>query len=219
MTARLVFHCSLGLFPAIRGSFSGALPGSPHPPLEASFRWYYMITGSEVHIDIFDDRMEIYSPGGMMDGSLVQDLNTDTVPSKRRNPVIADVFSRMNYMERRGGGFKKIKADYHRAVNFREVLEPQFYSDRTNFIVTLFNLNYGVAIEKSIPPEKKASLRRKNNPSTSLKQSLKKENNPSCICSRDWASSQKLRRMFSRCINTMARSSALPVLMLPKHSM
>ena len=33
-----------------------------------------MITGSEVHIDIFDDRMEIYSPGGMMDGSLVQDL-------------------------------------------------------------------------------------------------------------------------------------------------
>lgn len=118
----------------------------------------YMITGSEVHIDIFDDRMEIYSPGGMMDGSLVQDLNTDTVPSKRRNPVIADVFSRMNYMERRGSGFKKIKADYHRAVNFREALEPQFYSDRTNFIVTLFNLNYGVAVEKSIPPEKKQSF-------------------------------------------------------------
>ena len=108
-----------------------------------------MITGSEVHIDIFDDRMEIYSPGGMMDGSLVQDLNTDTVPSKRRNPVIADVFSRMNYMERRGGGFKKIKADYHRAVNFREALEPQFYSDRTNFIVTLFNLNYGVEVGKT----------------------------------------------------------------------
>ena len=109
----------------------------------------YMITGSEVHIDIFDDRMEIYSPGGMMDGSLVQDLNTDTVPSKRRNPVIADVFSRMNYMERRGSGFKKIKADYHRAVNFREALEPQFYSDRTNFIVTLFNLNYGVEVGKT----------------------------------------------------------------------
>lgn len=47
----------------------------------------YMITGSEVHIDIFDDRLEIYSPGGMMDGSLVQELNTDHVPSKRRNPV------------------------------------------------------------------------------------------------------------------------------------
>ena len=55
----------------------------------------------------FDDRMEIYSPGGMMDGSLVQDLNTDTVPSKRRNPVIADVFSRMNYMERRAAASRR----------------------------------------------------------------------------------------------------------------
>ena len=52
-------------------------------------------------------------------------------------------------MERRGSGFKKIKADYHRAVNFREALEPQFYSDRTNFIVTLFNLNYGVEVGKT----------------------------------------------------------------------
>lgn len=118
----------------------------------------YMITGSEVHIDIFDDRMEIYSPGGMMDGSLVQELNTDHVPSKRRNPIIADVFSRMNYMERRGSGFKKIKADYHRAVNFRETLEPQFYSDRTNFVVTLFNLNYGVELTKAILPEQKQSF-------------------------------------------------------------
>ena len=115
----------------------------------------YMITGSEVHIDIFDDRLEIYSPGGMMDGSLVQELNTDHVPSKRRNPVIADVFSRMNYMERRGSGFKKIKADYHRSVNFRETLEPQFYSDRNNFIVTLFNLNYGVEIGKTGLQEQK----------------------------------------------------------------
>lgn len=118
----------------------------------------YMIAGSEVHIDIFDDRLEIYSPGGMMDGSLVQELNTDHVPSKRRNPVIADMFSRMNYMERRGSGFKKIKADYHRAVNFRDALEPQFYSDRNNFIVTLFNLNYGVEVGKSIRPEQKPSV-------------------------------------------------------------
>lgn len=49
-------------------------------------------------------------PGGMFDGSIVQDLDTDKVASKRRNPVIADVFSRMHFMERRGSGFKKIKA-------------------------------------------------------------------------------------------------------------
>ena len=86
----------------------------------------YPDLGSEVHIDIFDDRMEIYSPGGMYDGSLVQELDTDHVPSRRRNPIIADIFSRMNYMERRGSGFKKIKEDYHTAVNYRPEVEPKF---------------------------------------------------------------------------------------------
>ena len=33
----------------------------------------YLVNGSEVHIDIYDDRMEIYSPGGMPDGSVIQD--------------------------------------------------------------------------------------------------------------------------------------------------
>ena len=107
----------------------------------------YLELGSEVHIDIFDDRMEIYSPGGMFDGSFVQNLDTDHVPSRRRNLIIADVFSRMNYMERRGSGFKKIKDDYRRAVNYRLELEPVFYSDTSSFWVTLYNLNYNVAIE------------------------------------------------------------------------
>lgn len=106
----------------------------------------YLELGREVHIDIFDDRMEIFSPGGMLDGSFVQDLDTDYVPSKRRNPIIADVFSRMNYMERRGSGFKKIKDDYHRAVNYHPKLEHEFYSDASSFWVTLYNLNYNILI-------------------------------------------------------------------------
>lgn len=110
----------------------------------------YLDFSSEVHIDIFDDRMEIYSPGGMLDGSLVQDLDTDHVPSKRRNPIIADIFGRMNYMERRGSGFKKIKNDYHMAVNYRPEIEPRFYSNETSFWVILYNLNYNIAIDQGI---------------------------------------------------------------------
>jgi predicted HTH transcriptional regulator len=109
----------------------------------------YTQVGSEVHIDIFDDRMEIYSPGGMYDGSVVQDLDVDHIPSKRRNPVIADVFSRMHYMERRGSGFKRIKSDYQNAVNYRPQTAPKFYSTNTSFFVTLYNLNYGVPIGKT----------------------------------------------------------------------
>ena len=117
----------------------------------------YTQVGSEVHIDIFDDRMEIYSPGGMYDGSVVQDLDVDHIPSKRRNPVIADVFSRMHYMERRGSGFKRIKSDYQNAVNYRPQTAPKFYSTNTSFFVTLYNLNYGVPIGKTgVSDEKQA---------------------------------------------------------------
>lgn len=129
----------------------------------------YMEIGSEVHIDIFDDRMEIYSPGGMFDGSIVQNLDTDHVASKRRTPVIADIFNCMHFMERRGSGFKKIKADYHRAVNYRNEVEPLFRSTPTSFFVTLYNLNYDVTIEKTGFADEKQAFRRKNRP---LKQSL-----------------------------------------------
>ena len=99
--------------------------------------------------------MEIYSPGGMLDGSLVQNLDTDAVASKRRNPIIADLFSRMNLMERRGSGFKKIKGDYKQAHNYRAELAPKFKSTATSFFVTLYNLNYNVPIEKvAFEPEK-----------------------------------------------------------------
>ncbi len=118
----------------------------------------YMEIGSEVHIDIFDRRLEIYSPGGMFDGSIVQNLDTDNVASKRRNPVIADIFSRMHFMERRGSGFKKIKADYRHAVNYRSEVEPLFKSTPTSFFVTLYNLNYNVPVEKTGLAEEKQAF-------------------------------------------------------------
>lgn len=99
----------------------------------------YLVNGSEVHIDIFDDRMVIYSPGGMMDGTLVQDRIIDAIPSTRRNPVLADVFQRLGYMERKGSGLTKII----NANNYDESKMPQFISSRVEFTVILKNLNYG----------------------------------------------------------------------------
>ncbi len=122
----------------------------------------YTEIGSEVHIDMFDDRLEIYSPGGMPDGSVVQNVDTDKVASKRRNPIIADVFSRMHFMERRGSGFRKIKADYRNAVNYSEKLEPVFESDSNAFYVTLFNLNYGAKMENIDSETKNLDFETKN---------------------------------------------------------
>ena len=103
----------------------------------------YLILGSEVHIDIYDDRLTIHSPGGMADGTRIQERDIENVSSTRRNPILADIFGRLGYMERQGSGFKKITDAYHAAHNFRAELEPKFYSDVTSFQVTLYNLNYG----------------------------------------------------------------------------
>ena len=41
----------------------------------------YLINGSEVHMDMFDDRLVIYSPGGMPDGMQIQERDIDDIPS------------------------------------------------------------------------------------------------------------------------------------------
>lgn len=102
----------------------------------------YLEVGSEVHIDMFDDRIEIYSPGGMYDGTKVQERDLMRVPSRRRNPVIADIFNRLKYMDRRGSGFKKILGDYRKQPQYSESKEPEFNSDNDSFLLVLKNLNY-----------------------------------------------------------------------------
>jgi len=97
----------------------------------------YLIRGSEIHVDMYNDRLEIVSPGGMPDGKRIQDLNIDDVSSIRRNPIICDIFSRLRLMERRGSGLRKIIDQYPIDV------EPSFRSTEQSFIVTLPNLNYG----------------------------------------------------------------------------
>ena len=98
--------------------------------------------GSEVHIDMYDDRLEIYSPGGMMDGTFIQELNLSNISSKRRNPMIADVFSRMHLMERRGSGLKKVLDIYESQEEYDASLRPEFRSTQSSFFAVLKNLNY-----------------------------------------------------------------------------
>lgn len=102
----------------------------------------YSVVGSEVHVDIYDDRLEIYSPGGMYDGTFVQNLNPLNVSSTRRNPIIADVFARMDLMERRGSGLRKIIEAYEAEENYKEELKPKFKSTESSFTTILKNLNY-----------------------------------------------------------------------------
>lgn len=107
----------------------------------------YAVIGSEIHIDIYDDRIEIYSPGGMFDGSFIQEQNIMEISSLRRNPIIADLFNRVHLMERRGSGLKKIISSYQNAINYTQEKEVEFKSTQKDFKVILKNLNYKVAIK------------------------------------------------------------------------
>ena len=116
----------------------------------------YLILGSEVHIDIYDDRLTITSPGGMADGTKIQERDISNISSTRRNPILADIFGRLGYMERQGSGFRKITETYYSAYNYREELKPKFYSDAGSFQVTLYNLNYGIEKKAAFEAEKVA---------------------------------------------------------------
>jgi ATP-dependent DNA helicase RecG len=102
----------------------------------------YTVIGSEVHVDMYDDRLEIYSPGGMPDGTLIQKRDVYNVPSKRRNPVIAEVFHRLDFIERRGSGLKKIRNETASLYGYTDDFVPQFRSTATEFHVVLKNMNY-----------------------------------------------------------------------------
>ena len=50
-------------------------------------------------------------PGGMFGGGSIQEYDIYSIRSMRQNPVIADLFHRMKYMERRGSSLRKIVSE------------------------------------------------------------------------------------------------------------
>ncbi len=102
----------------------------------------YTIIGGEVHIDIFDDRIEFNSPGGMFDGTFIQDRDITKIPSIRRNPILADVFTHLDYMEKRGSGLNKICLLTSQLDGYSEDRHPEFHSESNMFYTTIRNVNY-----------------------------------------------------------------------------
>ena len=102
----------------------------------------YSVIGSEVHVDMFDDRLEVYSPGGMPDGTLIQERDIEEVPSTRRNPIISEIFHRLDFVERCGIGLKKIRNETANLHRYKDEFAPTFKSTRTAFHVILKNMNY-----------------------------------------------------------------------------
>lgn len=104
----------------------------------------YTVMGGEVHLDIYDDRIAVTSPGGMYSGQQVQDVPLEDISSLRRNPVLADVMAQLDYMEKRGSGLKRICNETKALESYKEERRPVFKSSPSQFMTVIYSVDYSV---------------------------------------------------------------------------
>lgn len=90
----------------------------------------WSIKGS-IKVSLYDDRIEITSPGGLPNDVSEEDYLVGRL-SILRNPLIAEVFAKLGYIERFGTGIPRIKASY-----VDSGLAPRFDISNTSITATL----------------------------------------------------------------------------------
>ncbi len=110
----------------------------------------YTVMGGEVHLDIYDDRLVLSSPGGMYSGQKIQDLQLDEISSERRNPILADVMAQLDYMEKRGSGLKRICDETKALKTYKEGRDPVFKSSVSQFVTTIYSMEYEPAASNQV---------------------------------------------------------------------
>lgn len=99
----------------------------------------YSIPGTQIDIDIYCDRIDIVSPGSWLLPKHYEEYPLGTIPSIRRNAIIAACFDLANLMERGGTGFQTIVEAYSEADETKQpgvLIYPGFLNLR------LFDLLY-----------------------------------------------------------------------------
>lgn len=105
----------------------------------------YFLTGTQIQIDLFKDRLEISSPGGFYESDTIpKTFNLSSIMSIRRNKLICDVLVKCNVMEAAGTGFDKIIDDYRNADSRHQ---PYVFSTSSQFTLVLPDLTYEPGLE------------------------------------------------------------------------
>ena len=85
--------------------------------------------GARIMVEVFDDRVDVTSPGGVPSGITPENFGTKSVT---RNPVIANLLHRIGYIEEMGTGINRMRL----ACEEAGVAEPEFTYD--SFFVATF---------------------------------------------------------------------------------
>ena len=94
----------------------------------------YYFSGS-ILLSIFDDRIEINSIGGLLSTLTLNDIYNGV--SESRNPNLAELFHRLNYVENYGTGIGRIMREYSDNEN-----KPNIELSDNVFKIILPNRNY-----------------------------------------------------------------------------
>ena len=86
---------------------------------------------ARIRVSFFEDSIEVVSPGGLPRGVTEQDYLAGKL-SVLRNPIIANVFARLGYIERFGTGIPRIIASYDQSV-----FKPHFSITASSIAITL----------------------------------------------------------------------------------
>lgn len=95
----------------------------------------YSIEGRSVEILIFDDRMEVTSPGSLLSNIKISDLKKLQGVHQSRNSVTARVLKEVGYMREMGEGIRRI----FELMKQNDLVEPELSSTKTHFKITLYN--------------------------------------------------------------------------------
>ena len=92
--------------------------------------WFF--DGANVFVELYSDRIEVISPGNLPKGLTLADLGRK---STRRNPLIADLLHRIDFIEKAGTGIRRIRD----GAREQDCPEPEFEADR--FVTDTFRPN------------------------------------------------------------------------------
>lgn len=98
----------------------------------------YTYHGQSIHVDIFPSKIIVRNPGGLVEGMREDDLGKK---SMRRNPKIADILDKADYVDRMGTGINRMRKELE-AVD----LPPPSFSTNSHFQVQIQRASSGESL-------------------------------------------------------------------------
>ena len=94
----------------------------------------YSIEGRGIEIRVFDDRLEVLSPGKLLSSITIKDLQELKGVHQTRNTYIGRVLREFGYIRELGEGIRRI----YDLMKSNELIPPKIESPNKSFIVSLF---------------------------------------------------------------------------------